>query len=66
MNAIQAAKEALGGSSMSITTKKARCVECDWIVPVNEFGTADKHGWIGYGDCPGVGGPTENPNIKVF
>jgi hypothetical protein len=45
--------------AMKPITKKGRCMSCDWFVPVNEFGSADKHGWIGFGECPGVGGPTE-------
>lgn len=43
---------------------RARCTECDWIVSTQPDGTAQPHGWIDFGQCPGTGQPTEDPNRK--
>ena len=42
-----------------MTTIKARCTGCDFIVPVNDARTALPHGWVDSGQCPGTGQPTE-------
>lgn len=44
----------------------ARCTSCDWIVNTQPDGTANPHGWIDFGECPGTGQPTEDPSIKTF
>jgi hypothetical protein len=43
-----------------MTTTKARCTGCDFIVAADPDGTAKAHGWIDFGQCPGTGQPTEN------
>ena len=49
-----------------ITIPKARCTSCDWIVDVDDEGIAEPHGWRGFGQCPGSGTPSEDPNCKTF
>lgn len=38
---------------------RARCTGCDFIVDTEPDGTATRHGWRDFGECPGSGQPTD-------